>query len=437
MKKQISLVLSLAMMLALLVACSGETSTVKGQGDGFGGVISATVTLKDGTLSNVVFEGSGETPTIGGVALETLAAEMKKAGSPDVDAVSGATITSNGAIYAVKNAMDATANPYPRETAERVTVQEPPTAIGAISGLTDGLRIGQVNYAAHGDKGFAVTTVALNGETVIDVYIDEYQFQSNAVAVPNSDASFGDAYAGDAQMASKRANNEAYSANMADHANATVSYLENILAIEAFVTGKTVSELKIFVDSNDAAAARDAVSGATLVDTRGYMMSVLAAAEDAAKQNPVTYAGDATSLRLGRIEGAAHGDKAFTIAAALTDGSTVVLSYLDEFQTTTPSDAIIGVPGSNGGFGEGFGPESVLISKRYNNDYYSGLMTSNAGATVSIADNYDAIQNYCNGKSISELEPMAVGEGIDAVSGATLVDTANYIQTIIDAAKSA
>lgn len=452
MKKKISLALAIVMLFAL-AACTdnsgsnANTTTVTGQGDGYGGVINATVVLTDGKLTNVTLEGSSETPTIGGAALETLAAEMKKAGSADVDAVSGATLTSNGAIYAVKNAMDPAANPYPapapeggegEEGGEKITVLEPATEIGSIT-LGDGLRLGQALYAAHGDKGFALTTIALDGETVLDVYIDEYQFQGNATAVPNSDGSFGTNYAGENQMASKRVNSAAYSENMATRGGSTVSYVDNIVAIENFLIGKTISEIEAFVGENDAAAATDAVSGATLADTRGYIMSVLAAAENAATYGGASYDGDASALKLGRVEGAAHGDKCFTVAAALTDGETVVLSYVDEFQTTDASETIVGVPGSNGGFGEGFNAGLVLISKRYNDGYYSALMTDHAGSTVSIADNYDAIQEFCNGKTIADLEGTAAsGEAaIDAVSGATLADTAGYIQTIIDAAKAA
>lgn len=432
MKKIVPLFIIIALALT---ACGGKTTALIGQGEGYGGIIRATVSVQEGKIKNVSFEGTGETPSIGGAALEKLAASIEKAGTPDVDAISGATVTSKGALYAVHNAMDSAEYPYPAQNETRTQVLEPETAIPDIGALSEGLRLGQALYAAHGDKGFALTTVALDGERVLAVYLDEYQFQTNAAAVPNSAGAFGESYFGEAQLASKRANNESYSAAMTQYASATRSYYENLLSIEAYVTGKTISELKALVE-NEASAVVDAVSGATLVDTRGYIMSVLAAAAECAQDDPVTYEGNRSALKLGRVEGAAHGDKAFTVAAVLTDGETIVLSYLDEFQPTTASETLIGVPGSNGAFAEGFAADTILISKRYNHAYYSSLMAEHGGSTTGIAENFNAIEQYANGKQISALA-REQEEGIDAVSGATLVDVAGYLQVIIDAAYSA
>lgn len=59
-----------------------------------------------------------------------------------------------------------------------------------------------------------------------------------------------------------------------------------------------------------------------------------------------------------------------------------------------------------------------------------------AGSTVTLGANFDAIQNYAVGKTIDEIEATASGENaVDAVSGATLVDTAGYLATILAAAQ--
>ena len=67
------------------------------------------------------------------------------------------------------------------------------------------------------------------------------------------------------------------------------------------------------------------------------------------------------------------------------------------------------------------------------------MMTQKAGSTVALDANYDAIQSFVVGKTISELEDVVAkgSEAVDAVSGATLVDTAGYISVIVDAAKNA
>ena len=54
---------------------------------------------------------------------------------------------------------------------------------------THGLQIGQVLGAAHGTKCFTVTTVVLEGETIVDVVIDEFQYMDSTTTtgVPNSE----------------------------------------------------------------------------------------------------------------------------------------------------------------------------------------------------------------------------------------------------------
>ena len=60
-----------------------------------------------------------------------------------------------------------------------------------------------------------------------------------------------------------------------------------------------------------------------------------------------------------------------------------------------------------------------------------------AGSTVAIDANFDAIQNHVNGMSIAGTEALAAEESpVDAISGATLVDTAGYLATILAAAQA-
>ena len=143
------------------------------------------------------------------------------------------------------------------------------------------IKIGQVQYAAHGTKCFAVMTVAMQGDVIADAYIDEFQFMATgSVGVPNSEADFGTAYPEGKVLASKKVNADAYSENMAK-AGSTVHLADNYAAIEAFVTGKTVAELEAAVAGKDAAAMVDAVSGCTLVDTLGYVNGLIEAAKAA------------------------------------------------------------------------------------------------------------------------------------------------------------
>lgn len=146
----------------------------------------------------------------------------------------------------------------------------------------DAIVLGQVQYAAHGTKCFAVLTVAMQGDVIVAAHIDEYQFMAKDtnIGVPNSDADFGTAFPEGKVLASKRANAAAYSANMAK-AGSTVALDVNYDVIEAFVTGKTVAELEAFLAGKTAQEVVDAVAGCTLVDTMGYIAGLVEAAKAA------------------------------------------------------------------------------------------------------------------------------------------------------------
>ncbi|MBR3742075.1 MAG: hypothetical protein IKN04_16745 [Clostridia bacterium] len=150
------------------------------------------------------------------------------------------------------------------------------------------IKLGQVDYAAHGAGCFAVITAAVQDDVIVAAKIDEFQFIGDredlaAIGVPNSDASFGDSYPEGRVLGSKRVNNELYSLNM-QRAGSTVQIAANYNAIEAFATGKTIAELEAFVNGYTAetkAEVIDAVAGATTADTWGYLQGILAAAKAA------------------------------------------------------------------------------------------------------------------------------------------------------------
>ena len=144
------------------------------------------------------------------------------------------------------------------------------------------IKLGQVQWAAHGTKCFAVMTVVLEGDVIIAAHIDEYQVGAGMVGVPNSENGFG-GFTDGKVLYSKRVNAEAYSNNMATKAGSTVALDVSYDLIQAFCVGKTVAELEaaIAAFNGDATAAVDAISGATLVDTLGYLQGLLAAAQAA------------------------------------------------------------------------------------------------------------------------------------------------------------
>ena len=154
-------------------------------------------------------------------------------------------------------------------------------SVAAADGLTVGHKLGK----PHGAQSFAEVTVVLQDGVIAVVYLDEYQFMDAAtegvVPVPNSDGTFGSNVVEGKVLTSKRESTAPYSANMTDHAGATVTIDANYDAIQAFAVGKTVEELKAAVEGKEAAEVIDAVSGATLVDTQGYLLLIIEAAEAA------------------------------------------------------------------------------------------------------------------------------------------------------------
>ena len=108
------------------------------------------------------------------------------------------------------------------------------------------IKLGQVQWAAHGDKCFAVMTVVLQGDVIVAAHIDEYQIGTGNVGVPNSDKGFGANFSDGKVLYSKRVNAAAYSENM-KKAGSTVALDVNYDLIQAFCVGKTVAELETLV----------------------------------------------------------------------------------------------------------------------------------------------------------------------------------------------
>ena len=113
-KRILPFVLAAAMLLSACggnsVAQSGEgaytAGTYTGEGQGYGGTVTVTITTDANSILEVTAEGADETPTVGGAALEELAAQVKEAQSAEIDGVAGATLTSNGVKAAAQAAID-------------------------------------------------------------------------------------------------------------------------------------------------------------------------------------------------------------------------------------------------------------------------------------------------------------------------------------------
>lgn len=153
---------------------------------------------------------------------------------------------------------------------------------GVAKGNVEDIQIGFIQHAAHGERAVADTVVAVLDGVIVAANIDEFQYLSGDTntGVPNSDDAFGENYAEGGVLASKRVNNESYSANMEERGEATMQLVEGYRAIEDHTVGMTAQEVNDLVNANTAGELVDDISSSTLVDTVGYLESIALAAEN-------------------------------------------------------------------------------------------------------------------------------------------------------------
>ncbi len=274
-------------------------------------------------------------------------------------------------------------------------------------------------YAApHGDKSFAQVVVALDeAGSIVAANIDEYQFMDatteGITPVPNA-AGMGANFVEGVTLVSKADNNDVYSALMADHGGATQTWADSIAAIEAFAAGKTAGELE----------GVDTVAGCTLADAAGYLGAIAAVAQDDTLVAEGT--GDLAEATLGRATFAAHGGKSFASAVTLVSAGAIAAASIDEFQCmSADTEGLVPVPNSEGEFGANLVEGMELGSKSLNNASYSAHMAEKAGATQDWLTSIDAV------------EADLVGQRVDAISGATLVDARAYAFAAVKAGMKA
>ena len=158
MKKLISILLCVCMVLSmgLVVMADGVSGDFTGTAQGLGGDVVVTLTLKDGKIVGCTATGDKETEGIGSKVIDSFPAIVAESGSIAVDAISGATVTSNAFVAAAEAALtEAGLNPEDYKTAiataagEDRTVDADVVVVGAggagmtaaISAAADGLKV--------------------------------------------------------------------------------------------------------------------------------------------------------------------------------------------------------------------------------------------------------------------------------------------------------
>ena len=126
MKKILALILAPCMVLSMgaVVQAEGVSGEFTGTANGMGEV-TVTLTLEDGKIVGCTATGANETAGIGSVVIDTFPATVAESGSIAVDAVSGATITSNAFMEAAAAALTAAGlNPDDYKTAIETAAAE-------------------------------------------------------------------------------------------------------------------------------------------------------------------------------------------------------------------------------------------------------------------------------------------------------------------------
>ena len=125
-----SLLLVLALLVGLVPAVAETTltdGTYTGTGKGMHSNIAVTVTVEGGAITSVTVDSQDETPGVSDPAFEQIPAAIVAAGNTDVDTVAGATLTSNGIIEAVNNALNGTTE----ETSTELTIEPDMIVVGS------------------------------------------------------------------------------------------------------------------------------------------------------------------------------------------------------------------------------------------------------------------------------------------------------------------
>ena len=127
MKKAILLVAAVALLAVLFAGCAGGagrgssgpdgpilnaagnpvSGTATGSARGYSSDVKVTITIANGMITDVVFDLSGETPAfVAGVGMRG-PGEMKENNRPEIDVVTGVTLTCDAINLAAKAAVDA------------------------------------------------------------------------------------------------------------------------------------------------------------------------------------------------------------------------------------------------------------------------------------------------------------------------------------------
>lgn len=412
--------------------------TYVGTAQGFGGNVTAVVTVDAEGIAAVELSGAGETPDLGGKVLKELAPKFAEANSVQVDSISGCTITSDAAKEAVQQALDQAAGKIPvieaeetteaakEETAEETTEEAAETAEEIGDYTSDGgLRTGLAtlhSMAKSKDAGDQDGTAQVDS-TVVAVIIDqEGRVVDCKLDIAQTIMSFtadGKAIMQD-DFQTKRELGDGY--GMRSASGIGKEWYEQADAFEEYVIGKTAKEIAgIAVDEATKPVDADLASGVT-VSIGGYQQAVVKAIQNAEEIG--TQEGDKLGLAIvtdmhkskdATVEGDGQCQAYSTyMAVTVNDEGIITGSLIDASQGTVTFDQTGKITSDI---------KAGVKTKRELGDSYGMKSASSIGKEW--YEQADVFEEYMVGKTADEVAGIAVTEenvleDADLASGVTI-----------------
>lgn len=373
------------------VEAPSDAVTVTGTAQGINGDVTVEVTLTKDTIYSVKVTEQQETEGIGDKAIAAVPGEIVAANSTQVDAVSGATVTSNAIIEAVKNAITAAGfDPAAFDVAvEKEAVQgedQELTADVVVIGAGGAGMISAMEAADAGKSVIVVESQAMAGGNSVRAtggmnaakteYQDSNEFDEDAgveKTLKSAEESYSDNETIAALAATVREQYEAYKANPEGYFDSV-----ELFELDTLVGGKGINDPELVKtlceDSEDAIDWLDQ-NGVTLhnvaqfggasvkrihrpVDDEGKTLSVgsymIPILEKDLEERGVQILYSTTAEKILMEDGAAAG-----IEATAKDGSKV----------TVHAKAVVIAAG-------GFGANNEMVSKY--NESLKGYISTNA-----------------------------------------------------------
>lgn len=248
---------------AALYTPGAYTATAKG----YGGDITVTLTVDEGSITDCTAEGPGETQGKGSIAVEKLPSAIVEANSTQVDAISGCTISSQAILLAAQTALAEAAG-----TAGSAVQMKPGTYTASAYGF---IQIAPVEVSVTVDES-KILDIEVNGNRdsvamvrSVDTYLIPRMLENQSVAVDS--ISGATATSGAVKAAAAQALKEALEAGGSDPS-----------AIAAFQTeevktgGKQTLETDILVVGMGGSGCAAAMSAAEAQAANGQEVRVLA-----------------------------------------------------------------------------------------------------------------------------------------------------------------